>query len=516
MPNLVPNLANIQGNILDGFNKDHQSSIFLTFVDDTHGRTWIKEIAGDVAASSSANVVQFNNEFSALRAQGVRHPEALISAVWVNLALSWQGLAALKIKQPDLDAFPDDFKKGMKSRNELIGDTGPSAPDKWLAQFQNPQAVHALLIVAADFSAALQQKVDDIIGTAAFKAGVRILLNQPGNVRPDLPGHEHFGFKDGVSQPGVRGVDPPDDPIGNPNQGHPGQDLLWPGEFVIGYATQIPTAKPGVDGPNPDPGNDSKSGPDILTLDGSYLVFRRLRQDVPAFNQQVARLANELGWSHDLTGAKLVGRYKSGAPIEQRKFQPLPYVPPSEDPGNPDHGNPALGNNSALNNNFEFGNDPQGRICPVGAHIRKAYPRDELTPSGAEDSESDTQTRRMLRRGIPYGAPFVPYDPNSDKVDRGLLFICYQNSIESHFEFVQKSWVNNAKFLPAAPGTPGSPSLTVDAGEDPIIAQSAQAPFLLDPARKPVAIQHFVSTTGGEYFLSPSIDVLQKLGTNTL
>jgi Dyp-type peroxidase family len=518
-PRLVPKLENIQGNSLGGFNKDHQSNLFLKFTNDADGRAWVKEISAEVAASSSAAVVRFNNQFSTLRAQGVTNPETLISAVWVNLVLSWQGLKALKINQAGLDAFPADFKGGMHSRSVKIGDAGESAPDKWIVPFKQPDDVHALLIVAADSSSALEQKVNDISGTAAFAKGVKLLLNQAGNTRPDLPGHEHFGFKDGISQPGVRGVDPPDDPTGNPNQGHPGQDLLWPGEFILGYATQIPAVKVGddgqnVDGPNPDPGPDSKSGPVSLTADGSYLVFRRLAQNVPAFNQEISRLAEKLAWSHDLTGAKLVGRYKSGAPIEQRKFQPGPYTPPSKDPGNPIIGNPALGNNNAVNNNFEFGDDPQGRICPAGAHIRKAYPRDELTtPEKPDDSESDTQTHRLLRRGIPYGAPFVPHDPASADVERGLLFLCYQNSIESHFEFVQKSWVNDPGFPPKADGTPDSPKLTEDAGQDPIIAQSPKAKFLVAPAEN-VEVKHFVTTTGGEYFFSPSISVLQDIGDN--
>jgi Dyp-type peroxidase family len=512
MPTTNLNLTNIQGNILGGFNKDHQLNLFLKFKDAAAGRAWIEEVADDVAASSSADVIQFNNEFSALRRQGVRRPEDLISAVWVNLALSFQGMKALGLKQTDLDSFPEEFKGGMASRGAAIGDAGASAPAKWMAPFNKPEDIHALLIVAADHSHQLRAKVDAITGTNHFKAGVDVLLRQAGNTRPDAPGHEHFGFKDGISQPGVRGVDTPDDPIGNPDQGHPGQDLLWPGEFVLGYATQIPTAKEGVDGPNPDPGTDSKSGPS-WAKDGSYLVFRRLGQDVQGFESEVRRLANQLGWSEDLTGAKLVGRYKSGAPIEQRKFQPGPYTPPSTDPGRASDGNPALGNNNALNNNFEFGDDSRGAICPVAAHIRKAYPRDEVTPAGPENSEPSTQTRRILRRGIPYGPSFIPHDPDSARAERGLLFLCYQNSIANHFEFIQTAWVNNPKFPPRAPA-PGAPELSDDAGQDPIIAQSANGSMLINPDKPPVTVAHFVTTTGGEYFFSPAINVLRDIGSN--
>jgi Dyp-type peroxidase family len=501
-------LSNIQGNSLGGFNKDFQANLFLKFKSAAAGRAWVAEIAAEVAASSSANVIQFNNQFSSLRLQGIK-PEELISAIWVNLALSFQGLTALNLKAADLALFPEAFRQGMAARK--IGDVGESDPSRWIKPFDNPSDVHAVLIIAADHAHDLQQKVTEITGTAAFQAEVQVLLDQAGRTRLDLPGHEHFGFKDGVSQPGVRGVDPPDDPIGNPNQGHPGQDLLWPGEFILGYATQIPH-RGDFDGPNPDPGPDSKSGPD-WTVDGSYLVFRRLGQDVPGFEANVRALSKTLGLSIDLTGAKLVGRYRSGAPIERRKFQPGSAPPPSTDPGDPHLGNPALGKSSTLNNNFEFGDDPDGAVCPLSAHIRKAYPRDEFTPAGAADSESATQTRRLLRRGIPYGPPFVAHDPLSAKAERGLLFICYQNDIQNHFEFVQNFWVSNPNFPPRAPGLPPLPGAP---GQDPIIAQSPNGDMLIDPQKAPVNVHHFVKTTGGEYFFSPSISALQSIGNGSI
>src|SRR5689334_10953192 len=121
MPTTDLNLANIQGNVLGGFNKDHQLNLFLKFKGDAAGRAWIKDIAEEIAGSSSADVIQFNNEFSTLRAQGVSRPEDLIAAVWVNLTLSWKGMQTLSITQGDLDAFPDEFKGGMASRGAAIG-----------------------------------------------------------------------------------------------------------------------------------------------------------------------------------------------------------------------------------------------------------------------------------------------------------------------------------------------------------------------------------------------------------
>jgi Dyp-type peroxidase family len=509
-PSLV--LSDIQGNSLGGFNKDFQANLFLKFTSAKAARAWIAEIADSVSDSSSSNVLEYNNEFKRLKKAGQAKPEALIQALWINLAISFQGLKALGVNAADLAKFPPAFSSGMAARATDIGDAGTSAPANWIAPFTQPNDVHAFLIVAADHPGELQKKVAAITATPAFTAGVSILLTQPGRTRPDLPGHEHFGFKDGISQPGVRGVDPPDDPIGNPNQGHPGQDLLWPGEFVLGYPTQIP--KLGADGssPNDAPGPISASGPS-WTVNGSYLVFRRLRQDVPAFEKNVKALAKTLGLSEDLTGAKLVGRYKSGCPIEKTQFHPLPYTPPSNDPADPHHGNVLLATSNTLNNNFEYEDDPVGAICPMSAHVRKAYPRDEPTSAAnPENGESSTQTRRVLRRGIPYGAPYDSHDPASASVDRGLLFLAYQNDIENHFEFVQSKWINNSAFPP----TPAGSALPDQPGIDPIMSQSASGNMLVDPTKSPVSIKHFVTTTGGEYFFSPSITALENIGNGTI
>ena len=317
-----------------------------------------------------------------------------------------------------------------------------------------------------------------------------------------LRGHEHFGFKDGVSQPGIRGVNMPTDPH-DPDHGNPGQDLLWPGEFVLGYPTQIPL--PPVGHPadaNRDPGLVSTAGP-AWTADGSFLVFRRLRQDVAGFQAFVEATALQQGISSDVLGAKLIGRYRSGAPLE----------PTADTAGGVDTtaGDPSLADPAVLDdlriNNFEFGDDPEGALTPRAAHIRKAYPRDSPTPTGGE---SDTQTHRILRRGIPFGRSYqADAPPNSARGanpqypnDRGLLFLCYQSSIERQFEFVQQRWFNDPNFP-----TPGD-------GHDPIVAQITPRTFELPTSRAGhlTLMQSFVLVTGGEYFFAPSIDTLHWLG----
>ena len=171
-------------------------------------------------------------------------------------------------------------------------------------------------------------------------------------------------------------------------QGLPGQDLLWPGEFVFGYQSQDPQD---IDNPN------TVSSGGLPWMDnGTFMVFRRLRQFVPEFDKFVDDQATALQTDPSLIGARMVGRWKSGAPL---------VIAPIQD-------DPVLADDELLNNDFEFSEDARARRCPYAAHIRKAYPRNEITPAGQseptefdqrEASEADTQTHRIIRRGIPFG-----------------------------------------------------------------------------------------------------------------
>ncbi|MEO5688209.1 MAG: Dyp-type peroxidase [Burkholderiaceae bacterium] len=499
-------LDQVQGNIFGGFNKDFQDFLFLKVTSPANARAWIRASA-DGIISSSTDVLKYNNTFKRLTREGVARPELLIPARWANIGFSFKGLKALGLTETDFGRLPDAFTQGMAHRKHTIGDEGASDPAHWQAPFQPAQAtdIHAILLVAADNEAELNTHVTFIEASAGFGTAFTVLGTVNGRTRMEQAstiGHEHFGFKDGVSQPALRGINAPDDPLANPDQGHPGQDLLWPGEFVLGYPTQIPSQKPGhTSGPNPDPGPMSTAGNHAWTHDGSFLVFRRLAQDVPAFEHQLHTLATSQGLSMDLVGAKLVGRYKSGCPLEVLSGLPFSTSAPSTDPG---MANPTLANSDALNNSFEFEDDARGSRCPMSAHIRKAYPRDEDSGHG-EDSESETQTHRLLRRGIPYGASFDANIAGSAAVARGLCFLAYQADIASHFEFVQKTWVNDPTFPPE------NNTSAQASGQDPIIAQSVDGPFEIKPGTLPITVKHFVTTTGGEYFFAPSLQTLAHL-----
>jgi Dyp-type peroxidase family len=235
------------------------------------------------------------------------------------------------------------------------------------------------------------------------------------------------------------------------------------------------------------------------TKGGSYLVFRRLRQDVQGFKDFVAREAPAHELTEELLGAKLVGRYDSGAPLERTRDQAPDFDPEAADPADAD---PSILDDARIDN-FDYDADPDGRLVPRAAHIRKTNPRSS-TPPGKEESNR----HRILRRGVPYGPEFAPGEaaysqgPVPDNQDRGLLFLCYQASIARGFEFVQSQWANQDGFPQA------------EDGRDPIISQDLADPkFTLprDPEALHLTLSRWVITTGGEYFFSPSIAALKSL-----
>lgn len=514
MDDITLRLENIQGNVLAGFNKDFQSFLFLKVVDKQQARAWLQRIMLEVATCDE--VGRFNELFRTV-VKRRRQELGIVKATWMNLAFTHVGLRELGVPDGDLGTFPQAFREGMRARAVALGDVGPSAPDQWIDPFLADD-VHILMIVASDSATDLHEHVLRYVSGAHQSVGVELLAIQEGATRVDEPGHEHFGFKDGVSQPGILGFTP-HDPGAGPGEGHPGQDLLQPGEFVLGYPVQgspvlspdssaaaIPTA-----GAPPALGYEAQppvsSGGPSWTADGSFLVWRRLRQNVDGFQRQIQAQAGQLEMHPDVVGAKLVGRYKSGCPLERTNSQSEhdpDFDPTLEDPAILD---PSTLQDSQINN-FGYSGDPDGVRVPRAAHIRKAYPRDQTVPG-----EDAAQRHRLLRRGIAFGTSFRPTpgtsrhsvagirDPLGN--DRGLLFLSYQSDIERQFEFVQGAWVNNASFP------------TTGDGEDPIIAQSISGPFRLpdnDPSDTVTpTMQHFVTTTGGAYFFTPSISALTQL-----
>ena len=475
-PNIKDHFGNIQGNILAGFNKDFQSFIFFSIPDAGSGGTWLADLVDQV--STTDQVLGFNTNFKRLRKR-MADPTTMRRAMWMNLALTYRGLKAIGVPEPELAGFSPEFRDGMAARAAQLGDVDQSAPVSWIAGFRDHD-IHGVLLVAADRSPELGKEVRQQKARLA-KYGLDVVLEQPGAARQDEPGHEHFGFKDGISQPLVLGVADatPDWSV----QVKQGQDLIQPGEFILGYPSEASAYDPAPVSP-------------AWAADGSYLVFRRLRQNVQGFRDFVHQQARAERVSDDLMGAKLFGRYKSGAPLERTRDEPPRFDPAVRDPSTR---YPGLLKDPG-DNNFGYRGDPDGRLVPRSAHIRKVNPRDAGPPGWTGRSH------RIIRRGIAYGDSYQAGAPRGSgreaDADRGLLFLCYQASIADQFEWTQERMANNANFPQAGDGI------------DPIISQS-NGGFSLPGG----VVDHFtllkrwVTTTGGDYFFSPSISALRQLSS---
>jgi Dyp-type peroxidase family len=437
-------------------------------------------------------VLAFNALFKLVHERRGPATRGTVEASWLNIALTAAGFEILEA--PSRDAFPEDFRQGMRARAEVIGDVGPSAPSEWAEPFKS-EVIHAVLVFAADDLDDLTEEYDLIKGTMAQHNVTEVGSPIEGDARPDpMRGHEHFGFKDGVSQPGIEGLT---------ESSHEGTDQIAAGEFICGYPGEGEEASPSpVDnGYSQPPAPPLPTGLPEWTKDGSFLVFRRLRQDVGGFRQAMADQAGEVGISSDQLGAKLVGRWPSGAPLAHTPGEQEGLDPEAADPKEAD---PDVLADGRINN-FNYDADPEGRLMPRAAHIRKANPRSQTPPGKA-----DSNRHRILRRGITYGLDFNeetegPYaETIPDERDRGLLFLSYQASIERGFEFIQNHWVSQPDFPRNGDG------------EDAVIAQRDEPrPFTLpqkegDPHA--LSFAQWVHTRGGEYFFAPSISALKLLG----
>lgn len=491
------NLPDIQGNILAGFNKDHQKFLFFRIEDAIKAKAWLRNLIPMV--SDCQKVKEANDER--------KNSTTPANAAWLNIAFNYPGLK--KLSAPHLFKFPEEFKEGMAARSVHLGDVGSNAPDQWDSWFRSRKFLDVMVLLAADDRNDLANLLSGILSQLP-KSGLSLIHIQSGEAPPDdAAPNEQFGFRDGVSQPGIKGFTAS---IGtDPTQGAPGQDLLWPGEFVLGYFTQIGVTDPTFDGPNQHPGPKSSNGP-AWSENGSFLVFRKLEQDVAGFRNSIRANAAALNVDPEVLGAKVVGRFRTGCPMEKPKSAPNTLDSNDGDPSKVD----AQYLQEMHINNFEYKADLPGTFAPRSAHVRKAYPRDEqfLDSSGTviEDStlnESDTQTHRILRRGIPFGSYMeipgtgLASEFTDDGVSRGLLFLCYQRSIKDQFEFIQTKWVNEHNFPQAGDGA------------DPVMAQAKvdamQCPFKGQSAPTTFDLRHFVTTNGGEYFFQPSISALHLL-----
>jgi Dyp-type peroxidase family len=476
-------LDDIQGDILVGLQKYYEIFFFFKIVDPLLLKRAVRLHV--ISRITSARVAHRRELI--LRSRKGLGRQSIDPLRGLNVGFTKDGLTQIiGAARPALDP---SFERGADHQNTIEMLNDPPRP-AWILGFVSDRIDGVFLITGAHRSGVTAQ-CNEVL--RLFGAAIKVVYSEMGKTRPGAQrGFEHFGYRDGISQPGVRGLTRRWRPATSPDQGLPGQDLIWPGEFVFGYPGQDPSdaVKPGRP--------PHMAAPWLRN--GSYMVFRRLEQKVPEFRRFVADRAARLGMEPELLGARLFGRWKSGAPLE---LAPL-------------HDNSALGSNAMRNNDFDYGDDPFQRRCPYAAHIRKAYPRDDA-PGG----EAEAQRHRILRAGITFGPEIAPGETETSH-SRGLMFVCYQTSIERQFEYIQRSHANDPGFV-SGKVRPGS-GAPVTPGFDPIIGQGADEgaremdePYPNYPAgnrRTTLEMpQQFVALTAAGYFFMPSISALRTVLT---
>ena len=446
-------LADIQGDILRAYGNayDHTSYAFVHIeCEPEQARAWFSGLLGHVTTAE---------------------PWAQKPLTTLNVALAARGLAALGVSDAALGSFADEFRQGMAARAEQLGDTGPSAPQEW-ERGLGTGAAHVLLTINAQEAEDHRRALGRMEAAMRHAGGVRVVSRVDAQLLRGA--REHFGFADGFAQPAIAGAT--EDKV--PGGGVPEKRGRWrplaAGEFILGY--------PDEDS-NVDRRRRLPSAPRApLGRNGTYMVWRKLHQDVALWRRTIRAAAERypLG-DADKLAAKVVGRWHDGTPLATH----------------PDGPDPAFDASAYGANDFRYGDDPDGRRCPLGAHIRRSNPRDALGNEGKLSFR-----HRMIRRGMPYGPPLPDGELDDDGVDRGLVFVSFQASIFRQFEGVQAPWINDGNIFGL--GTDKDFLLGDPSGSGKMTIQGRR-PFFLTPQ------ETFVVTRGGEYLFAPGLSALQAI-----
>ncbi|GLY27446.1 hypothetical protein Kisp02_08110 [Kineosporia sp. NBRC 101731] len=488
-----PDLTDVQNLVTSGYPRHHAARhLMLRVTDSASARSWLGRIVDEIPTAGWAEhlVDRLERDVEGADAGTPTQKRPSSPTFAVHVALSYAGLQAFGLPTAELTGFPAEFSAGMASREAgLIPGTGT---DTWQGPFTQTQDLHLLLMVSAPTHEVLDAELASRPGLLPDESSGLVVLDtvEAGRIA-DAPGpdgaraagfREHFGFVDGLSQPRVHGV----------TTGRHTAELP-PGEALLGYRD--------IDG--------DTAGANLATsvgLNGSYLVWRKLEQDVAGFEALTQDLASNLASRvptgtdpKELAAAKIMGRWRDGTPITLSTDGPRPALAKST---------------------FDYqAGDPEGFGCPVGAHVRRANPRDsrptDPDPDRIEGRSAELEgtlalRHRMLRRGIPYGKPVsaqlwagepAPSDAG-DHDERGLLFVALVGDIHRQFEFVQAHWMSDGN------------SFRLGADRDVISGAAPNGCKFVVQGPNPAFVEQpnqIVTCRGGEYFLLPGIKALRRI-----
>ena len=317
----------------------------------------------------------------------------------MTVAFTWNGLRALGVDDASLATFPEEFKQGMVARAEVLGDTGENHPDNWVGGLARPD-LHAIAILFARDAAERERCQAEHDKLVARCEGVEVLSTLDLEATPPFDyAHDHFGYRDRLSQPVIEGTG----------------EVPTPGSGRAAQAGRIhPRLSRRKRPPYPMP------QPEILSRNGSYMAYRRMEEHVGKF-RDFLRQHGQTPEEQELMAAKLMGRWRSGAPLVLA----------------PDKDDPALGADLQRNNDFNYKQmDPHGYAVPLGSHMRRMNPR---------DTAANMNRRRMIRRGATYG-PHLPEDAPEDGAERGIAAFVICASLIRQYEFAQNVWINDRNF----------------------------------------------------------------------
>jgi Dyp-type peroxidase family len=452
-------LADIQGGIVNGYRYPAASHLFFRVPCADAGRGFLRCLLDGIALRPAARRTA---------------PKA------VNVALTYAGLKTLEVTDAVLRRLPTAFAEPTEQRApRLLGDTGANGPSQWNLAMHDAD----VLVLVYGNDQTLSPAAEDVCETAK-DCGVEFLRCQPAHSLTTLENQrEHFGFADGFGQPAVEGA-PARRRAG---QGTPQADgVTWrdlkAGEFILGY-------------PDED-GQGALGDPEALLLrNGSYMVYRKLEQDVAAFEALLDDHAGAFGatlpagtrqdhaYLRELLAAKLFGRWRDGMALEIAPQRSGEEVSDLRRQAHQDR-----------DNDFRYAQmDADGLVCPHGAHVRRMNPRDALPGDGAL-----SRRHRIIRRGMPYGTAWA--EESTDR-DRGLIFMCFNADLERQFELVQRRWVNSGNSF----GLGDDADVCAGVSRTPAkIVIPGHLPYLLD--RRQV-----VFTRGCQYFLMPGINALRDI-----